>query len=78
MAIRELSEEELDIVSGAGWEDVATIAGGIAAVGAGLSYTVKTGGIGGFFGGGMAMASGIGAITSGFNGLYEDWYGESS
>lgn len=78
MAIRELSEEELDIVSGAGWEDVATIAGGIVSVGAGVLYTVKTGGIGGYFGGGLAVGSGLGAISAGFQGLHEDWYGESS
>lgn len=78
MAIRELKDSELDEVSGAGWDDVATIGGGIVAVGAGLVYTVKTGGVGGFFGGGLAMASGVGAIANGFEGLHEDWYGSSS
>lgn len=78
MAMRELNDAELDIVSGGGWEDVGTIAGGIVAVGAGVIYTVETGGVGGFLGGGMAVAGGFSAITSGFSGLHDDWYGESS
>ena len=78
MAIRELEEHELNKVSGAGWDDVGTIAGGIVAVGAGVIYTVETGGVGGFLGGGLAVASGFSAITSGFDGLHEDWYGQQS
>jgi hypothetical protein len=76
--MRELTEQEMDQVSGAGWDDVGTILGGVAAVGAGAIYTVKTGGLGGYFGG-VAMASGgVAAITTGFDGLHEDWYGSSS
>lgn len=78
MAIRELNESELEQVSGGGLDDVGTIAGGIVAVGAGVIYTLETGGVGGFLGGGMAVASGFSAITSGFNGLHEDWYGQES
>ena len=78
MAIRELEEHELDKVSGAGWEDVATIAGGVVAVGAGMVYTVETGGIGGFLGGGLAMGSGVGAIATGFENLHDEWYGQNS
>lgn len=74
MAIGELSDSELDEVSGAGWDDVGTIAGGIVAVGAGVLYTVETGGIGGFLGGGLAVGGGLSAISSGFQGLHDDWY----
>lgn len=78
MAIRELNDVELDIVSGAGWEDVGVIAGGIVSVGAGVIYTVKTGGVGGFFGGGLAVAGGLSGISSGFRNLHDEWYGQDS
>ncbi|MFN3238578.1 MAG: hypothetical protein ACE37D_16160 [Pseudomonadales bacterium] len=76
--MRELTEQEMDQVSGAGWDDVGTILGGVAAVGAGAVYTAKTGGVGGYFGGGLVMSGGLAAISTGFDGLHEDWYGSSS
>ena len=78
MAIRELSDSEIDKVSGGSWGDVASIAGGIVSVGAGVIYTVETGGFGGFLGGGLAVTAGLGSIADGFKGLHDDWYGENS
>lgn len=78
MAIRELTDTEIDMVSGGSWEDVGTILGGVAAVAGGVGYTVKTGGIGGFFGGGLAVTGGFAAISTGFSNLHDEWYGESS
>ena len=77
MAIRELTSEEIEQVSGAGWEDVGAIVGGIGAIAVGASYTVTTGGIGGFMGGGAAVVGGMSAISSGFRGLHDEWYGTS-
>ncbi|MEX0964530.1 MAG: hypothetical protein WDZ52_10885 [Pseudohongiellaceae bacterium] len=77
MAIRELTAEEIEEVSGAGWNDVGAIVGGIGAIAVGTSYTISTGGVGGILGGGAAMAGGLAAIGNGFNGLYEEWYGTS-
>jgi hypothetical protein len=78
MTIRELSETEAAAVVGGGLDDVGTILGGVAAVGAGTAYTVKTGGVGGFLGGGLMISGGMAAISTGFEGLHEDWYGSSS
>jgi hypothetical protein len=76
--MRELTEQEMDQVTGAGLDDVGTILGGVAAVGAGTIYSVKTGGVGGAFGGITMISGGVAAITTGFNGLHDDWYGSSS
>jgi len=76
--MRELTEQEMDEVSGAGLDDVGTILGGVAALGGGAAYTIKTGGAGGFLGGGLMMSGGLTAISTGFRGLHEDWYGNNS
>ena len=78
MAIRELNDLESEKVNGGSWGDVASIAGGIVSVGAGVIYTVETGGLGGYLGGGLAVTAGLGAISDGFQGLHDDWYGENS
>lgn len=76
--MRELTESEVQAVSGGSWEDVGTIVGGIAAVAAGTGYAIKTGGIGAVFGGAAMVTGGMAAIGSGFSGLHESWYGDGS
>jgi len=75
--MRELSAEEVALISGASWQDVGSIFGGIGAIAAGTAYTLKTGGIGGYLGGGALIAGGVAAIGSGFDGLRQNWYGGS-
>ncbi len=73
--MRDLDLTEIAEVSGGDWKDWAQIAGGIGAVAAGTAYSVKTGGIGAYFGGGSVVAAGTASIASGMEGLMSDWYG---
>ncbi|MGM0633645.1 MAG: ABC transporter permease [Pseudomonadota bacterium] len=72
--MRELTEKEIQLVSGGSWEDIGAIVGGVGAVAAGTGYMVKTGGIGAFLGGATMVSGGMAAISSGFSGLHDSWY----
>jgi len=75
--LRELTDEEIRLVSGGSWEDVGSIVGGVGAIALGTGYAVKTGGIGAYLGGGVLITGGVAAVSSGLSGLHETWYGDS-
>lgn len=73
MIMRELNNQEINEVSGGGfWQDLGTGIGGAAAIGAGVTYTISTGGIGGALGGATLIAGGAAAVSSAFSSAYDN------